>query len=107
MIEINSRNFSKEIFESDKICIVEFGSSYCPPCRATKTVLEELETETAYDLKYCYVDAQKNWTVAKKCAINKLPQVLIFKGNVIKRRIAGGVDKVKLEKLISNVLKSN
>lgn len=107
MIEINNRNFKEEITESDKICIVEFGSSYCPPCRAMKAILEELETEAAYDLKFCYVDAQKNWTLAKKCAIDKLPQILIFKGNVIKRRIIGGVDKGELEKLISNVMKFN
>lgn len=103
--ELNNRTFSEEVFESDKICVVQFGASWCPPCRALKKVMEELASMHLDNVEYCFIDAEANHTISRKCAVEKLPQVLIFDKNIIKRRITGYIPKEELEKLISNVLK--
>lgn len=105
LIELNAKNFSKEVFESDKLCVVEFGAKWCPPCKAMKKIMEELSSEPSDDVEYCFIDAEANHTISRKCAIEQLPQVLIFDGNIIKRRVIGYVPKEELEMLISNVVK--
>lgn len=103
--ELTSRTFSEEVFESDKICVVQFGASWCAPCRALRKAMEELDSIPSDDVEYCFIDAEANHTISRKCAIEQLPQVLIFDGNIIKRRVIGYVPKEELEMLISNIVK--
>lgn len=104
MVQIDLRNFKEEVTESEKLCVVEFGSKYCPPCKSVKKTMEELEPQYL-DVKFCHVDAEASWNLSKKCAVDKLPQILIFKGNLIKRRVTGYIGKDELAMLISNVQK--
>lgn len=103
MIELNSRNFSKEVFESDKLCVVEFGAKWCPPCKAMKKIVEELSSELSDGVNYFYIDAETNHHIFKEMKIDKMPQVLIFRKNAIKHRVVGYAAKEDLEKLISNI----
>lgn len=105
LIELNAKNFSKEVFESDKLCVVEFGAKWCPPCKAMKKIMEELSSEPSDGVNYFYIDAERNHGLSRKVAIDKMPQILIFQKNVIKRRVVGYVAKEELEMLISNVQK--
>lgn len=105
MIELNYNNFNKEVLESDNLCVVQFGAKWCPPCKAMRAVMEELSSDSSYGVNYFYIDAEANHNISRKVAIDKMPQILIFQKNIIKRRVVGYVTKEELEKLISNVQK--
>lgn len=102
---MTSRNFSAEILQSDKLGIVEFGTKWCPLCKPVKKILEELSFKSSGDVKYGYIDAELNPIISQSVGIDRLPQVLVFHGDIIKHRAIGHIEQEELEMLISNIVK--
>jgi len=65
-----------------------------------KRRLESLEVTVPENIKFGYIDVDRNVLLAQRYSIINLPQVLIFDKGKIEHRIKGLVDAEIIEKII-------
>jgi thiol-disulfide isomerase/thioredoxin len=65
-----------EKFDPALPTIMELGASWCPPCKATKSVLKNLQDNYAgFNVKY--VDVEQNAEMARRYQVSSIP-VIVF-----------------------------
>ena len=87
--------------------IVEFGATWCGPCRALQATLVEINKELHSDkLKFYKVNVETEDTLVEQFAINAVPTLIIFgkTGEEI-ARVNGALTKDKLVIMLSNYIK--
>lgn len=69
--------------------LVQFSSSFCQPCKATKLILAEL-SDTVPGVKHVEIDAEANLDLVRALGIRRTPTVLILdKSGAIRKRAVG------------------
>lgn len=90
--------FDVAISQSSDIVLVDFGASWCTPCRALQPVLESLSKEVPNKIYKIDIDDCPNLT--KRFSIRSVPTVSYFQnGKVIAQKV-GLVNKEALLKLL-------
>lgn len=83
---------------SSKVSIVDFGASWCGPCRALKPLFEELSEKHA-NLSFVYVDIDDHQELAADFEIQGVPTVMLYKdGQQLEKLV--GFDPNKLTALV-------
>jgi len=72
--------------------LVQFSSAFCTPCRATRTLLENVVTELS-DVRHVEIDAETNLELVRKLDIRSTPTTLILNGFGIEVGRAVGAPK--------------
>lgn len=57
--------------------LVQFSSAFCTPCRATRTLLENVVTDLS-DVRHVEIDAETNLELVRKLDIRSTPTTLIL-----------------------------
>ena len=57
--------------------LVQFSSAFCTPCRATRTLLENVVTDLN-DVRHVEIDAETNLELVRKLDIRSTPTTLIL-----------------------------
>jgi thiol-disulfide isomerase/thioredoxin len=72
--------------------LVQFSSSFCSPCRATRTLLRDV-TARIDDVAYVDVDAESHLELVRRLGIVKTPTVVVLDrtGSVVRQ--ASGVPR--------------
>ena len=92
-------NFDAKVLQADGVVLVEFGASWCSPCKALAPILEKLSTEIPN--KIFQVDIDEAESLTKTYGIRSVPTVAAFKnGKVIGTKV-GLTNKEALLKLVS------
>lgn len=103
-VEITDENFQKEIIESPLPAIVDFGATWCPPCRALEPIIEQLVDEFEGQVKIGAVNVDNCRDTAGKFGIMSVPTVIFFKNGQEIERLIGlspkDVMKVKIQTLL-------
>jgi len=79
--------------EINKPVLVEFGASWCGPCRLLEPVLEEVADDYAQQVKVFKADFDDSHQTATKYDVRSLPTVIFFKGGQEVDRLVGAVPK--------------
>src|SRR5262245_22713816 len=79
-LDFTDDNFQKEVLESPQPVIVDFGATWCGPCRQLSPIIDDLAKEYAGKVKVGKVDIDQSQEVAGKFGIMSVPTVLFFKG---------------------------
>jgi thioredoxin 1 len=80
--------------------LVDFGATWCGPCRMIDPIVEELAGEYAGRFVIGKVDVDENPQTSMNYGIRSVPTLMIFKGGKPVDMIIGAVGKQKLvEKL--------
>ena len=101
VIELNDRNFEKEVLKSDKPVLVEFYSNLCFPCIQMFSVITDF-AQNNKDIKVGKVnvynkDAKR---LVKSFNISATPMMLVFKNGSVTNYVVGYQTEKKLNKLI-------
>ncbi|HRS00458.1 MAG TPA: thioredoxin [Candidatus Sumerlaeia bacterium] len=103
-VEITDENFQKEIIESQLPAVVDFGATWCPPCRALEPIMEQLVDEFEGQVKIGAVNVDNCRNTAGKYGIMSVPTVIFFKNGQEVERMVGlspkDVMKVKIQTLL-------
>jgi len=100
VIELNDANFDSEISASDKPVLVDFGATWCGPCKILAPIVEKLADEYAGKYKICKVDIDEAPSVTAKFGIRGVPTVLVFKNGQKTGQHVGVTNKETLLKML-------
>ena len=78
--------------------LVDFGASWCPPCKRMEPVLDELVREKGSQFRLFKVDGGKDTDVMKAQQVDALPVFIIYKNGKEVWRHQGIVSKEELLK---------
>lgn len=75
--QMSSEEFDAAI--SGKTVLVDFGATWCPPCKKMEPVLKSLQNNNPNKFELVKVDGGKDLDLLKKYAITALPVFIVFK----------------------------
>lgn len=80
VIAANENNFENEVEKSSLPVLVEFGASWCGPCKRQLPILEDLAKDYSDKLKVVKIDIDDSPELANKFHIRSVPTLMIFDG---------------------------
>ena len=89
VIQLNEKDFEKEVLKSETPALVDFYADWCGPCRMVSPLLESLSKEYDGRVKFVKINTDENQELTMKLGIMSIPTVMIFRGGDVKARIVG------------------
>jgi thioredoxin 1 len=105
VINISDAQFEEEVIKSDRLVAIDFGATWCGPCKKLHPIMDELAVEYSETVKICYIDVGESPKVAQTYGVISVPQVLFFQNGKVVERIVGLLPKVKIKEKIDVHLK--
>jgi thioredoxin 1 len=99
VLEIDDSNFDAEVLKSKEPVLVDFGATWCGPCKALAPIVDKIADENVGKYKVVKVDIDDAPGVAKKYGIRGVPTVVVFVDGAIKAQHVGLTNKETLLKL--------
>ena len=104
VIQMTDDRFEEVVLKSELPVMVDFGATWCGPCRMVEPIIEELSEEYAGKVIAVKCDVEECPGTAGKYGIMNIPSVLFFKdGQPVDKNVGAAPKKVfvaKLEKLL-------
>lgn len=104
LINVIDANFVEEVEQSSLPVLVDFGATWCAPCKALGVTLDGMVDDYAGRVKFCYVDIQQAAATSAKFGIRSVPTIIVFKNGVPAGSLMGAVDRNKLAELLTTVI---
>ena len=79
VIELNDSNFEAEVTKSAQPVLVDFGATWCGPCKALAPIVEKIADENVGKYKICKVDIDDAPGITAKFGVRGVPTVIVFK----------------------------
>ncbi len=100
VIEITDANFESEVGSSAVPVLVDFGATWCGPCKALSPIVDKLADEFAGTYKVGKVDIDDSPGITSKFGVRGVPTVLIFKAGKVVGQHVGLTSRDNLVKLL-------
>ena len=81
VLEVNAKNWEKEILSSEKLVLVEFWHESCPSCKEFAPIFSKVSKEYNDELKFCKLNVLKNKEnkdLAIKYGLVSTPTLIFF-----------------------------
>ncbi|MGA2284107.1 MAG: thioredoxin family protein [Candidatus Dormibacteria bacterium] len=101
---VTDASFDAEVVASSLPVLVEFGASWCPPCRAMAPVLAEIAGKLRGRLRVVAVDSDANPSTAGHLGVMAVPTLILFAGGRPIRRVTGYASRPKLLRIVDEAL---
>ncbi len=104
MKEITQNEYQKEVLE-EKLVLVDFYSTECPPCEAVAPKLESLEKLFGKEIKFVKIFRQGNRELSEKLGVKGSPTLLFYKnGKEECQRLTGGIKRSEIVREIRHMI---
>ena len=100
-MKITSKDFEREVLNSEIPVLVDFFATWCGPCKMMSPVVEELEKELEGKAKVFKIDTDEERDLAIKYGIMSIPTFIVFKNGEVKAKSIGMQDKEELIEMIN------
>lgn len=100
---VNNDNFKNEVLENDKVILVDFFATWCPPCKMLSPVLEKISnSRAAFDIAKINIDESQE--LASEYEVEAVPTMIVFKEGKQVEKIVGFVDEDDIVDLMSKYI---
>jgi len=103
VVEANDSSFEEEVLIDDKLVLVEFGASWCGPCKKQLPILESLASELSDTVKVVKVDIDDAPEKSSHYRVMSVPVIMLFKNKQVVFSKVGLTSKDDLKKIIESV----
>ncbi|MBI3465958.1 MAG: thioredoxin [Planctomycetes bacterium] len=103
-VKLSESNFEEAVLKNPKPVLVDFGATWCEPCRGMEPVIAELAAEFEGRATVGKVDIDSEPSVAAKYDIGPIPAFLFFKNGKVVDGVIGGTRKRVLAAKLSRLL---
>ncbi len=100
VLEVTDATFDAEVLKADKPVLVDFGATWCGPCKALAPVVDKLADETVGKYKIVKIDIDDAPGIAQRYGVRGVPMILVFKNGEKTAQHVGVTTKDKLLALI-------
>jgi thioredoxin 1 len=104
VITVNDVNFDEEVLQSKVPVLVDFGATWCQPCRAIAPLVNQLAGEYEGRVKVTTVDIDDSPATATKFQIRGVPTLLLIKDGKVVAQQVGAVPKAKIAAMMNGAL---
>lgn len=99
-VHIDENNFEQMVLKAEMPVLVEFGATWCQPCKQLEPVLLKLGEEWGARVRLAKVDVDESPDLTVHFRVMGVPTVILFKGGQAAARFSGYQSREKvLEKL--------
>jgi thioredoxin 1 len=98
--QITTSQFSSEVLQSQVPVLVDFYTTWCPPCRALAPHLDQLATDFADCAKVLKVNVDEEPRLAAQYRIQGVPTLILFTGGQPVQQMTGA-DPHTLRKMLT------
>lgn len=102
-INITEQNFD-EVLKANPVVMVDFGATWCGPCKALAPIVEEIATEYEGRCAVGKADAEECPNITARYRIRNVPTILFFKNGELSGKSVGLVQKATLTDKIDSLL---
>lgn len=100
---LDDSNFAAEIAKTSTPVLVDFGATWCGPCKVVGKTLDSMVDGYEGKVKFFYVDIQNAPMTAQKFAIHSVPTLIVFKNGAPAGSLLGAQPKAKIAGLIESI----
>ncbi len=104
LFQVNDKNFTAEVLQSDIPVLVDFWATWCGPCRAISPIVEDLAKEFSGRVKITKLNVDENPSTPSQYGVRGIPALILFKEGKVLDQIVGSVPKARLKALIEKAL---
>jgi len=100
LLEVDDNNFDAEVLQSTLPVMVEFGATWCAPCKKQLPILEELMKESSGNFKVVKVDIDEATSICNTYKIRSVPTLLVFNDGKVTNSRNGVTSLSDLKKML-------
>jgi thioredoxin len=104
VMDVTDETFQKEVVESSLPVLVDFGATWCGPCKALAPIVGALAKDFEGRLKVVAIDIDKARNVSMQYGVLSVPMVLLVQGGQVKETLHGPFTKPALTDKITRFL---
>ena len=82
-------DFQNEIVTARRPALVEFGATWCGPCRQLAPVFEDLAAEYGDEVLVAAIDVDQAQEIAIRYGVRAVPTVVLFRDGEVVDRLIG------------------
>ncbi len=101
VIEITDENFDAEVLQSKEPVLVDFGATWCGPCKQLAPIVQKVADESGGKYKVAAVDIDDAPGITQKFGVRGVPTVMVFKDGKVVGQHVGLTNKETLLKLLA------
>jgi thioredoxin 1 len=90
--------FQEQVAKQDLPVLVDFGATWCGPCKELEPHLDKLKEEYAGKLKVVKIDVDQHSDLAAHYGVEGIPALFIFKNGRVTADSVGSMSYLDLEK---------
>lgn len=94
---VTSANFQERVLSSAVPVLVDFGASWCPPCKMIAPLVEDIARKYNGKLAVGLVDDDTDPAIAPMYDVQGLPTLILFQNGQPVRRIVGYKPQKQIE----------
>ncbi len=100
IVHMTDDTFEEVVLKSELPVMVDFGATWCGPCKKVEPIIEEISEEYAGKMIAVKCDVEECNGTAQRFGIMNIPTVLYFKnGQVVDKNVGAAPKKMFVEKL--------
>ena len=99
-VNINLKNFSQEVLNSDKPVLLDFWAPWCGPCRMVVPMVERIAEERP-DIKVGKINIDEEFELASRFGISSIPTLVVMKNGQVVRQATGARPKEQILALLN------
>jgi thioredoxin 1 len=104
MLELKDDTFDSEVTQSDIPVVVDFGATWCQPCKRLAPIVEKLAQEYEGRVKIAKFDIDDSPQVPARFGIMSVPTVIFFKDGERVDQVMGLVPEENLREKVEALL---